>query len=191
MKTDRTSGLWLICLTVIIAFVIVTLAGCVDSAQSQQSQVTPAGNQLNENPAPVATRTTTAPAPPKTTQPASAPIQYNGVITFDPVTDHKTGDRFTITGTTSLPAGTNLFWDIAPDTGIPPKGIDITQQMGIMANNQVIKGSGSSNRVTLDVDLKDMPSGKYVVVVVSLKGDPMTVDPSTGTLAGYTYMTVK
>ncbi|MCK9632642.1 MAG: hypothetical protein M0R30_13505 [Methanoregula sp.] len=191
MKTHRTSGLWLICLTVIIAFVIVTLAGCVDSAQNQQGQVTPAGNQQNENPAPVATKTTAAPAPPKTAQPTSAPVQYNGVITIDPVGDYKTGDTFTITGITSLPVGTNLFWDITPDTGIPPKGIDMNQQRGIMANNQVAKGSGTSNRVSLDVDLKDMPSGKYVVVVVSLKGDPMTVDPSTGTLAGYTYLTVK
>ncbi|MFA6332806.1 MAG: hypothetical protein WCX22_07640, partial [Methanoregula sp.] len=140
---------------------------------------------------PVATKTTAAPAPPKTAQPASAPVQYNGVITIDPVGDHKTGDTFTITGITSLSVGTNLFWDIAPDTGIAPKGIDMNQQIGIMANNQVAKGSGTSNQVSLDVDLKDMPSGKYVVIVVSLEGDPMTVDPSTGTLAGYTYMTVK
>ena len=56
-----------------------------------------------------------------------------------------------------------------------------------MANNYVLKGNGVSNTVSLDVDTKDMKAGKYVVIVASLNGND---DPSTGTLAGYTYFTL-
>jgi len=144
----------------------------------------------------VTTRIATASASLKTMQttPAPDPVLPGAVITFDRVGEKKAGDSLLITGTTSLPAGTNLFWQIRQDTGTPPTDIDMSSRMGIMANNQVTKGAGSSNQLALAVDAKDtknLVTGKYVALVVSLKGDPMTVDPTTGTLAGYTYLTLK
>lgn len=194
MKTHRTSGLWLICLTVIIAFVIVTLAGCVDSAQSQQSQVIPAGNQQNENPVPataVATRTK-VPEPQKTTSSASKPVSSTGVITIDPISDKNTGDKFTLTGTTSLPAGTNILFQIMPDTGTPPTGLDKDSMMSVGGNNQVTKGDGTLNRVSLAIDLGRLVPGKYVAIVGKMKGDETTgIVFEIGNDYSYTYFTLK
>jgi hypothetical protein len=197
MKQDQKPGLWLTGLTVIIVIAIIAIAGCTDSTGEQQGQVNTAGNVQTEHTAAttaVATKPATVQETKKITTPVSTPVKSNGVIEFDPIPDRRTGVDFVITGTTSLPAGTNVFWDIRPDTGTIPTGIDMNSQMGIMANNQVIKGSGTANQVSLSVEAKstkDLVTGKYVVVVVSLKGDPMTTDPSTGTLAGYTYVTLK
>ena len=84
--------------------------------------MTPTGNQQSEHPAAVTTvttRITTAPAPLKTAQPTPAPGLSTAGVSIDPIGDKKTGDKFLITGTTSLPAGTNLFWQVIPDTGTP------------------------------------------------------------------------
>lgn len=121
----------------------------------------------------------------------AAASQPAGAVTFATIGDRKTGGQFTITGTTNLPAGTNLFWEILPDSGVTPTGVDLDAPIGIMANNQVTAGTGSSNRIALDVNMTDMKPGKYVVTVSSLAGDPMTVSPATGVLAGYTYFNLK
>ncbi|MDO9323339.1 MAG: hypothetical protein Q7T80_00095 [Methanoregula sp.] len=197
MKTPKRSGLGFICLTMLIAIAMITIAGCVGSVQESQSPGTSASNVPAEHTTAittVATRPANVPATKTTTMPASSSVPSNGVITFDPISDKKAGDTFRITGTTSLPAGTNLFWQVRPDTGTPPTGIDMNSRMGIMANNQVTKGSGTANQVSLSVDAKDtkdLAAGKYVVLAVSLKGDPMTTDPATGILAGYIYITLK
>ena len=194
MKNHQSAGRALICLAIIITLASLAVAGCTESAAEQQGQMPVASEKQMEKPVAKTTvtmRTTSAPVQTASTQPAPDPVFPGAVITFDPIGDRKTGDKFTITGTTSLPAGTNLFWEIRQDTGTPPTAIDMNSQMGILANNQVTKGSSTSNRVSLDADMKDIIPGKYVVIVVSLKGDPMTVDPTTGTLAGYTYLTLK
>jgi hypothetical protein len=197
MKTHQKSGPGLICLTTLIAIAMITIAGCVGSVQEQQSKVTSASNVQTGHTittTAVTTRPANVPAAKTTTTLASSSVQSNGVITFDPTSDKKAGDTFRITGTTSLPAGTNLFWQVKPDIGTPPTGIDMNSKMGIMANNQVTKGSSAANQVSLSVDAKDtkdLAAGKYVVLAVSLKGDPMTTDPTTGILAGYTYITLK
>jgi hypothetical protein len=191
MKNHERSGRTLVLATI---FIIATLAiaGCTESAPDGQGGIgTTTEKQSMDTGAKTVTtmRTTSIPS-----QPAADPVLPGAVITFDPVGEKKTGDPLLITGTTSLPAGTNLFWQIRPDTANPPAGIDMDSRMGIMANNQVTKGSGTSNQVSLSVeskDTKDLTPGKYVIVIVSLKGDPMTTNPSTGTIAGYGYLTLK
>jgi hypothetical protein len=193
MKPHQEQRAGLTCLALVIAIVMLAITGCTESDQEQQVQPTVTNEKQIEKPvatAIVTTRTTAAPVQPSTAQPPG-PAFPGAVVTIDPIGDRNIGDKFTITGTSSLPAGTNLFWEIRPDTGTPPTGIQMTTQMGILANNQVTKGSGTANRVALDVEMKDMSPAKYVVVVVSIDGDPMTVNPSTGTLAGYTYFTLK
>lgn len=197
MKNHQRTGKALICLAIIITLATLAVAGCTESATDQQGQMPVASEKQIEKPVAKTTVTLRTPSiPVQTVSTQSVPdlALPGAVITFDRVGEKKTGDSLFITGTTSLPAGTNLFWQIRQDTGSAPTGLDMSSRMGIMANNQVTKGDGTSNRVALSVDAKDtkdLVTGKYVALVVSFKGDPMTVDPATGTLAGYTYLTLE
>ncbi|MFA5269108.1 MAG: hypothetical protein WC379_14165 [Methanoregula sp.] len=192
MKNHQRAGRVILCLAIIITIAALAVAGCTESANEHQGQMTAPGEKQSENSAVksiAVIRTTSTP-----TQPALDPALPGAVITFNPVGEKNVGDSVLITGTTSLPAATDLFWQVRQDTGTPPTSIDMSSRIGIMANNQVTKGDGTSNHVALTVepkDTKDLVAGKYVALVVSLKGDPMTVDPTTGTLAGYTYLTLK
>ena len=118
---------------------------------------------------------------------ASAVSPAPASVTFKPIGDRKSSVNFTITGITSLPEGRDLFWEIIPDPGTAPTGLDMQADVGIMANNVVIPGDAKSNRISLDVNMTEFKKGKYLVMVASLSGNPATVDPATGTLAGYTY----
>jgi hypothetical protein len=178
-----------------ITLAILISAGCTGSDTAPQGETNPVHEKQSENPADRVTRPVTATEAPiqKTMLSTSAPVVSRGTISFDPPGEKMAGESFSITGTTSLPAGTNIFWDITPDTGKVPTGVDISVPVGIMANNQVTR-TGTTNTVLLLVEgdsTKDLPKGKYAVIVVSLKGDPSTTDPATGTLAGYTYVTLK
>jgi len=197
MINHQKAGKAFVCLAILITLATLAAAGCTESAAGQQGHMPIASEKQDEQS--VATtiitmRTTIAPAQTAATQPVPAPVVPGAVITFDAVGEKKTGDSLLITGTTSLPAGTNLFWQIRQDTGKAPTGIDMDSRLGIMANNKVIKSDGTLGLVALAVDAKDtkdLAAGKYVALVVSLTGDPATVDPTTGTLAGYTYLTLK
>ena len=191
MNIHERSGRACIPATILIIATL-AIAGCTESVPNGQSGTGTATEKMTmNNGAKPVTTMTTAGIP---SQPAADPVLPGAVIAFDPVGEKKAGNPLLITGTSSLPAGTNLFWEIRQDTGTPPAGIDMNSRMGIMANNQVIQGSGIANKVSLSIeakDTKDLIPGKYVIVVVSLKGDPMTTDPATGILAGYTYVTLK
>lgn len=191
MKLQQNSKIRLASLILIVAFATILIAGCTDSASARQSQTASTNSPQNGQAAAsttIPTKATVLPASPKTTQPALTQAPSAKTLSFDPIGNKKTGDKFTITGTTALPAGTNLFWEIMPDPGTPPTGVDLDAQIGIMANNYVKKGNGASNTVSLDVDTKDLKAGKYVVIVASVNGN---ADPSTGTMEGYTYFTLK
>ncbi len=195
MKSQQKSGIRLICITLLIVVITMVSAGCLESTQDQKSQVTTTHDQQGKNPATsmaVTTRTTTAPAPLKTTQSAPAPISSTGVIKIDPISDKKTGDTFTLSGTTSLPAGTNIICQIMPDTGTPPTGIDGASQMSVGGNYQVTKGEGTTNRISLAVNLGRLVPGKYVAIVGKMKGDETSgIVFEIGKDYGYTYFTLK
>ncbi|WP_292367706.1 hypothetical protein [Methanoregula sp. UBA64] len=193
MKLQQNSKIRVASLILIVAFATILIAGCTDSASARQSQTASTNSPQNGQAAASTTipaKATVLPASPKTTQPALTQPPSAKTLSFDPLGNKKTGDKFTITGTTALPAGTNLFWEIIPDPGTPPTGVNINAPVGVMGNSYVLKGNAAANRVSLDADMNNMKPGKYVVIVASLKGDPMTTDPSTGTLAGYTYFTL-
>jgi hypothetical protein len=195
MKTDHQPGPGLIGITILIILATIAIAGCVDSTQEQQSQVTPAGNVQTEHPTAgttITTRVATVPATQKTAQPTPAPVSSTGVIRVDPISDKNTGDTFTLTGTTSLPAGTNIIWQILPDTGTPPTGINGDSMMSVGGNYQVTKGDGTSNRISLVVDLGRLVPGKYVAIVGTMKGDGTSgIVFEIGRDYGYTYFTLK
>ena len=122
--------------------------------------------------------------------PVQPAITRDDYIRLNPIGDRSVGDQFLITGTTSLPVGTTMFWQVIQDKGTIPDSIDMTG-MGIMANNAVTKGDGTSNRVSLAVDLNKMAPGKYIAVVSEMKGDMATGDIRMGDLAGSAGFTVK
>ena len=174
MKPDHQPGPGLICITVLILLATIAIAGCADSVQEQQSRVTATGTVQAEHPSAgtqITTRIATVPAPQKSAQPTTAPVSSTGVIRIDPISDKHTGDTFTLTGTTSLPAGTNIIWQILPDTGTPPTGLNGDSMMSVGGNYQVTKGDGTSNRISLAVDLGRLVPGKYVAIVGKMKGD--------------------
>jgi hypothetical protein len=122
--------------------------------------------------------------------PLQPTITQEDYIRLKPIGEHSIGDQFLITGTTSLPVGTTMFWQIIQDKGTIPDSIDMTG-MGIMANNAVTKGDGSGNRVSLAVDMGDFPPGKYIAVVSDMKGDMAAGNITMGDLAGSAEFTVK
>jgi hypothetical protein len=195
MRTDHQTGSGLICITILIILATIAIAGCADSAQVPQSQETPTGNVLTGHPAAgttTATRIATVMATQRTAQPASGPVSSTGVIKIDPISDKNAGDTFTLTGTTSLPAGTNILWQILPDTGTPPTGIDGDSRMAVGGNNMVAKGDSSVNRISIAVDLDRLIPGKYVAIVGKPKRDQSQSPPfEIGSDYGYTYFTLK
>jgi hypothetical protein len=125
-----------------------------------------------------------------TDTPVQPAITKDDYIHVNTIGDRSVGDQFLITGTTSLPVGTAIFWQVIQDKGTIPDSIDMTG-IGIMANNAVTKGDGTSNRVSLAVDLNKMPPGKYIAVVSEMKGDMATGNIRMGDLAGFARFIVK
>ena len=187
MKTNQKADTILICLVILIAATLV-IAGCVGSTSGQQSPVTPTNDKQTEVHASSTTATkTTAPAPLKTITTTPVPGLSTAGVVIDPIGDKKTGDQFILTATTSLPAGTEVMWQILPDTGTPPSDIDGNSQMAVGGNNQVTKGEGTANRISQAVDLDRLVPGRYVAIVGEKKGNEFAI----GSRFGYTYFTLK
>jgi hypothetical protein len=191
------------CLVLLITFTILLTAGCTDSAPGQQGQVTIAHETQPENPDAAITvriRTTTAPVPQetsahapatqKTKGPAPATGSSDGVILLDPIGDVYDGQEYLITGTTSLPVGTELLLQLMPDTGIPPNGTDKNAIGGSSSGTaSITKGDGTSNRIRMEGSMGGQPSGKWVALLGEMKGSYS--DFQVGDHYGYAYFTLK
>jgi len=125
-----------------------------------------------------------------TDTPVKATITGNDYIHLNSIGDKKVGDQFLITGTTSLPTGTGLIWEVMPYTGTTPTGLDMDAK-GIMANNAVTKGNGTANRVSLAVDMSNFAPGEYIAIVGEMKEDPVNRDIAIGDLVGSARFNVK
>jgi hypothetical protein len=115
--------------------------------------------------------------------PVQATVTKDDYIRINAIVDRSVGDQFLIIGTTSLPAGTGLIWEVMPYTGTVPTGLDLNAK-GIMANNPVTKGDGTANRVSLAVDMSNFTPGEYIAIVGEMKGDPANRDIGIGSLIG-------
>lgn len=189
MKPRKNPGHRLAFLAVLIIAAAIAVTGCLESGSGRMASVH--GTQA-ENPAAaqnVTAGATTGPAP-GTVQPPGVTVPSAMVIQFDPVRGKKIGDPLVITGTTRLPEGTDLFWQIRPDTGMPPTGIDMNSRMGIMENNRVTKGRGAVNQVSLTVDTNKLVAGKYVAIAMTMKEDPGSGHLVIGDPAGYVNLTL-
>lgn len=118
-----------------------------------------------------------------------ATITKDDYIRLDAIGDKSVGDQFLITGTTSLPVGTTVIWEIMPDTGTAPAGLNL-DTAGIMANNAVTKGDGTSNRLSVAVDMSSMKPGKWVAFVGVMKGEPDSGSLAIEDLTGTAYFSV-
>ena len=72
-------------------------------------------------------------------------------ILVDPVGDRTVGDIFTVTGTTNLPAGTNLLVQIEPASFGPEGGVN-GEYSGAAASVDVIAGTGGINTWSMEVN---------------------------------------
>lgn len=124
-----------------------------------------------------------------TETPVQATITKSDYLRINTIGNKRTGDQFLITGTTSLPAGVGLIWQIMPYQGITPESLDLNAT-GILANNPVTKGNGRENRVSLAVDLGNFEPGEYVLLVGVSKGGPETGDLRIGRPTGSARFTV-
>jgi hypothetical protein len=123
--------------------------------------------------------------------PLPAIIPRDDYIRLNAIGNRSVGDQFLITGTTSLPAGTGLIWQIMPYSGTVPTGLDLTATTGIMANTPVTKWDGTANRVSLAVDMENQEPGDYVVIVGAMKGDPVNREIAIGDPVGSARFTLK
>lgn len=128
--------------------------------------------------------------PVKTIRPRANPGTSTGVIQLDPISDKRTGETFTISGTARLPEKTNLLWQILPDTGTPPGGLEKESTMSVGGNYFVLKGDGATNRISIAVDLGHLVPGNYVAIVGTMKGDPEEMLFEIDRDFGYAYVTV-
>ncbi len=95
------------------------------------------------------------------------------------------GDQFLVTGTTNLPVGSEVIWEVAPS--VAPNFPDTGTFSGMMANSEVTRGDGGTNRVSLAVDSTALEPGEYTVRVSNVVGDvyspgsePGNITTSTG-----------
>ncbi len=119
-----------------------------------------------------------------------ATITKNDFIRVNAIGDRSFGDQFLITGTTSLPVGTEVLWQVTPTslTTDPNQSGTFT---GAMANTQVTKGSGITNHVSFAMDTYALLPGQYNVSVSTIAGDLSKGDFRPGDLAGSAYFTLK
>lgn len=128
--------------------------------------------------------------PVKTVRTRANPGSSTGVIQLDPIADKKTGDTFTLSGTARLPEKTNLLWQILPDTGTPPDGLEKESTMSVGGNYYVLKGDGTTNRISIAVDLGRLVPGNYVAIVGTMKGAPEEMLFEVDRDFGYAYLTL-
>lgn len=174
MTHGRNAGRCLVVIALLVAIAVLATAGCTDSGPEQESPVatvheTPAGQSVTKPvPAvkPAGTGNGKAPSSPST-------VSSTGVIRLDVVSDRKAGDTFILAGTTSLPAGTDILWQILPDTGTPRKGLDPDSTMSAGGNYLVTPGDGTRNRIAIPVSLGRLVPGTYVAIVGKAK-EPMS-----------------
>jgi len=181
------------CLVLFLVIALIVFAGCTDTAGEQDGKGTPATTgQTKDHGTATAVVTGKTPAAQKTAQPVPTPGSSTGVIRIDAIGGKNTGEKFSLTGTTSLPEGTNIFWQIIPDTGTPPTGLDPDSMMSVGGNYLVTKGEGAMNRIAVAVDLGQLIPGNYVAIVGKMKGEPGSapvyeIDKDYG----YAYFTLK
>jgi hypothetical protein len=113
--------------------------------------------------------------------PVSGPCQ---AITIAALPDRLTSKSVTITGTTTLPAGTELLFRVMPtvievsmNSGTPGMTASGTGAMGTV---EVTRGTGDTNTWSADLSLSQFPPDEYLVNVSNDRIDPRSYDTHYG-----------
>jgi hypothetical protein len=130
----------------------------------------------------------------------SVPESVDGqFIHVDPVGDKNAGDKFTITGTTNLVAGTEILvqvyaasYESGSGTTTDPKTGTVSGEFsGAVGIVNVNFGTGDTNIWSMELDTIPFPPTQYLVNASVFKGDVKKGDFSTGNPIGKTKFTVK
>ena len=132
----------------------------------------------------------------QTSLPESVDGQF---IHVDPVGDKNPGDKFTITGTTNLVAGTEILvqvyaasYESGSGTTTDPKTGTVSGEFsGAVGIVNVNFGTGDTNIWSTDLDTTTFHPTQYLVNASVFKGDVKKGDFSTGNPIGKTKFTVK
>jgi len=132
----------------------------------------------------------------RTSVPESVDGQF---ILVDPVGDKKAGDKFTITGKTSLPVGTEILVQVyaacyesgCGTTSDPKTGTVSGEFSGAVGIINVSHGTGDTNIWSMDLDTTTFPPREYLMNASLFKGDVKKGDFTTGNVNGKTKFTVK
>ena len=90
-------------------------------------------------------------------------------ISVDPVSDKYIGDQFTITGKTSLPAGTEILVEVYPASYEDQTGTGSGDFTGAMGTITIAGSTGSSNTWSFPIDTATFQPVEYLVTTSSLK----------------------
>ncbi|MDD1690992.1 MAG: hypothetical protein LUQ66_10065 [Methanoregula sp.] len=123
---------------------------------------------------------------------SQAPTGQAQFIRVDPIGDKNVGDAFTITGTTNLPAGNEILFQVyaasfEPSATNPQQSGEFSGATGIVA---VMQGTGDVNTWSADLDLATFPPREYLVNVSAFTGDVSRRDYSSGNPTGRLKFTV-
>lgn len=101
----------------------------------------------------------------------------------------QTGDQFLVSGSTNLPVGSDVIWEVAP--AVAPNFPDTGTFSGIMANSEVTRGDGDIHRVSLAVDTTFLEPGEYTIKVSNIIGDPSSPDFQPGDISASAELILK
>ncbi len=114
----------------------------------------------------------------------------NGFIFLNTIDPKKVGDKFLILGSTDLPVGTEILWEIGPDlTQSSPQYTGEYQY--ISSNSMVVKGNDTVNRVSNAIDTIAFTPGVYNVTCSISNGDLRKGEWKKGDIQAHTQFTVK
>jgi hypothetical protein len=122
----------------------------------------------------------------------SSELVNGSFIHIDPIGDKNVGDQFTITGTTSLPVGSEILVEVYPasyesgfgTTTDPKTGAGSGEFNGVVGIVNVTAGTGNINIWSMDLDATGFSSGEYLVNASLFKSDEQMGDFTTGNPVG-------
>ena len=87
------------------------------------------------------------------------------VTPIDPIVDHVVGDKFTISGSTNLAVGDELSVTVTSSSFGPTKKSQAGEFSGAAGVVKVVRGTGSLNRWSFDVDTSAWKPDEYAVTI--------------------------
>ncbi len=105
-----------------------------------------------------------------TDTPVQPTLTASDYIHLNAIGDRSVGNQFLITGTTSLPIGTGVIWQVSP-ISLTTDPNQTETATGMMATSQVTKGEGNTNRVSFAMDTNELQPDQYYVTVSTSIGN--------------------